>query len=68
MCQKSPKRDAFSLFQSKTSIFHDEETSFMPFPSAKEGNNGAAAVSKVHHLAIQKQKATRQTHTHRHPK
>jgi hypothetical protein len=28
--------DAFSLFQSKTSIFHDEETSSTSFPDAKK--------------------------------
>jgi hypothetical protein len=33
---KITKKDPFSLFQSKTSIFHDEETSFTPFPSAKK--------------------------------
>jgi hypothetical protein len=29
----------------------------------KEGKKDAAVLSKVHHLAIQKQKATRQTNT-----
>jgi hypothetical protein len=33
---KSQKRDAFSLFQSQTSIFHDEEPSFTPFPGEKK--------------------------------
>jgi hypothetical protein len=33
---KITKKDPFSLFQSKTSIFHDEETSFTPFPSTKK--------------------------------
>jgi hypothetical protein len=28
--------DAFSLFQSETSIFNDEETSFTSFPGAKK--------------------------------
>jgi hypothetical protein len=32
----SPKRDAFTLFQSETSIFHDEETSSISFPDAKK--------------------------------
>jgi hypothetical protein len=32
----SPKRDAFTLFQSETSIFHDEETSSTSFPDAKK--------------------------------
>jgi hypothetical protein len=33
---KITKMDAFFLFQSKTSIFHDEETSCASFPGAKK--------------------------------
>jgi hypothetical protein len=36
MCQKSPKRDALALFQSQTSIFHDEKTSSTSFPGTKK--------------------------------
>jgi hypothetical protein len=35
MCQNH-KKDASSLFQSQTSIFHDEEPSFTPSPGAKK--------------------------------
>jgi hypothetical protein len=34
---KITKMDAFSLFQSKTSIFHDERASSMSFPCKKKG-------------------------------
>jgi hypothetical protein len=33
---KITKRDSFFSIQSWTSIFHDEKTSFMPFPGAKK--------------------------------
>jgi hypothetical protein len=68
---KITKRDAFSLFQSETFIFHDEEIPFTSFPGAKKGKKDAAVLSKVHHGAIQKQKGeatNTHTHTHRHPK
>ena len=67
MCQKSPKRDAFSLFQSGT-----------PFPwwkslihiisRCKEGEKHASAVSKVHHGEKAKNKKTTPRQTHKHPK
>jgi hypothetical protein len=59
---KITKMDAFSLFQSKTPIFHDEDTPFMPFPSVKEGENDAAVVSKVQASIIQSKKR-RDRHT-----
>jgi hypothetical protein len=60
MCQKSPKwMLSASLFQSKTSIFHDGRDIIHAISRHKEGENDAAAVvSKVHHLAIQNKKAT----------
>jgi hypothetical protein len=36
MCQKITKMDAFSLFQSQTSIFNDKRESFTLFPGAKK--------------------------------
>jgi hypothetical protein len=47
--RKITKRDAFSLFQSETPLFHDEEPSFTLFTGAKKARTVAAVVSKVHH-------------------
>jgi hypothetical protein len=61
---KITKMDAFSLFQSKTSIFHDERASSMSFPCEKEGEKDAAVLSKVqHHGDKQKRRGDKHTHT-----
>jgi hypothetical protein len=62
---KITKMDAFSLFQSKTSIFHDEETSFMPFPGAKKARTVRLQSPKFIMVTNKTKKLTpRQTQTH----
>jgi hypothetical protein len=61
---KSPKRDAFSLFQSKTSIFHDEETPFTSFPGANKARMKLLQSPKFSTMVKNKKSDDRQTHTH----
>ena len=59
MYQKSPTRDAFFLFQSQASIFHDEKTSSASFPDAKKARMVLQLSPKS--TTLQKKKDDRQT-------
>jgi hypothetical protein len=61
---KITKMDSFSLFQSETSIFHDEETSFMSFPGADKARMVRLQSPKFTILPSKKAMTDKHTHTH----
>jgi hypothetical protein len=57
---KITKMDAFFLFQSETSIFHDEEPSFTPSPGAKKART-VLQLSPKFSTMVKNKKDDRQT-------
>jgi hypothetical protein len=64
---KITKRDSFSLSQSRTSIFHDEETPFTLFTAGLKRLMKQQSSPKSTILPS-KNKRRRDKHTHKHPK
>jgi hypothetical protein len=64
---KITKMDAFSLFQSETSIFHDERASCASFPGAKKARMVRLQSPKFT-MVMKKTKAMTDKHTDKHPK
>jgi hypothetical protein len=64
---KITKMDAFSLFQSETSIFHDEETPFTLFTAGLKRLMKQQSSPKFT-MVTNKKRRDKHTHTHRQPK